>query len=132
MISKHLSISLLTSSSFLISISNQSTYLFCAASPISITTDGTQLPSLSSNKLYHGQFTGKINVEFTFLGSLNGLKYQESSNHSEDLIRGIEDLVDATISWKEADIVKLTEGMVPHVDIVTDIGKREGFIFCDL
>lgn len=92
---------------------------------ISIISDSTA-SNVASNRLGPGSFTGDTNVEFTFVGSVNGSLNAStfpSPGHSasQDLVRGVEELVSATIGHEEAGRVSLAVGMRPRVDIITDI-----------
>lgn len=82
---------------------------------------------LSSNRLGYGNFTGSTSVEFTFVGSVNENNLNAANflspeyPASQDLVRGIEDLVVATVGHHEEDIVSSADGARPRVDIITDI-----------
>lgn len=92
---------------------------------ISIISDNA-ISDVASNRLGRGAFTGRTNVEFTFIGSVKGNLNAAnflSPGHSasQDLIQGVADLISATINHEEAGIVSLADGI--RVDIITDIGE---------
>ena len=100
---------------------------------ISIISDSTA-SNVASNRLGPGSFTGDTNVEFTFVGSVSGSLNAStfpSPGHSasQDLVRGVEELVSATIGHEEAGRVSLAVGMRPRVDIITDIGKSFSHLY---
>lgn len=99
--------------------------LFCTGSAANIIRNNVRA-DLPLKRLGPGNFTGRTNVELTFVGSVGGSldanAFQSSENSAlQDLVQAVEDLLSSTINHQEANRVALALDARPHVEIVTDV-----------
>ena len=94
-----------------------------AAGSIKIINDNIQ-SNLPSDRLGHGTFSGNTEVELAFVAALLYSTSTAESNDqiSQELLGGIEDLIDATIHREESGRVSLVDGERPHVFDISDTG----------
>ncbi|KAL7554586.1 hypothetical protein ACHAWF_018069 [Thalassiosira exigua] len=108
----------------------------CTGSDITIISDSSNAGVDSIHILGSGSFVGNTNVEFTFVSSVDG--YLKASSISyvgqsviEDLMLGVEKMVETTLSHEEADRVSLSAGSGPEVKIITDIECPPGLPYAE-
>ena len=95
-----------------------------AAGSIKIINDNIQ-SNLPSDRLGHGTFSGNTEVELAFVAALLYSTSTISESYeqiSQELLGGIEDLIDATIHREESGRVSLVDGERPHVFDISDTG----------
>ena len=93
-----------------------------AAGSIKIINDSIQ-SNLPSNRLGHGNHTYDTEVELAFVAALYSTFTSDYSEQiSQELLGGIEDMIDDTIHREESGRVSLVDGKRPHVFDVSDTG----------
>ena len=95
-----------------------------AAGSIKIINDNIQ-SNLPSHRLGNGTFSGNTEVELAFVAALlysTSTSSESNDQISQELLGGIEDLIDATIHREESGRVSLVDGERPHVFDISDTG----------